>query len=166
MYSKLPFTDEKSPLCHWTTLIDGIGRKLRSKNWGLNIWNIMWCDLRHLEEAYIPDHLLIDFKTLLKECLKPNICQFIGSVYALPPGVGISIGSPLGSLIGEVFVSDLKSEIFQSGPQSHLHVAQIFQWYNCIWTGPEDALQYFLVFLNGGNTKMSIFQSLHHGMGV
>lgn len=67
-----------------------------------------------LQEAEVPPHLISEFQSLLQCCLAPNICQFNNTIYKLPTEIGIPIGSPLGSLISEVFMSKLESDIFHS----------------------------------------------------
>ena len=106
---------------------------------------------KYLHEANVPPSLIFDFKSLLQKCLTPNICQFRNSVYKLPPDIGIPIGSPLGSLIAEVFMCGYEEELFQSG---HPLLDHVFLWRRyvddvfCIWTGPIHAIQDFLDFLN------------------
>ena len=54
--------------------------------------------------------------SLLKEYLHPNIYQF-----KYPDGVGAPIGSPLGSTLAELFMSDLRWNFLMPtpGPKAH-----------------------------------------------
>ena len=65
-----------------------------------------------LADASVPPSIISEFKSLLALCLAPNICKFNDSVYRLPNDIGISIKSPLGSLIAEVFMSRLENEVW------------------------------------------------------
>jgi len=73
------------------------------------------------------------------------------SVYKLPPDLSIPIGSPLECLIVEVFMSGYEEELFHSG---HPLLDHVFLWRRyvddvfCIWTGPVNAIQDLVDFLN------------------
>jgi len=61
-----------------------------------------------LREATVPPLLISDSLSLLESCLEPNICQYKQSVYKFLPDIGIPIGSPLGSVMSEVFMDMLE----------------------------------------------------------
>ena len=59
-----------------------------------------------IAEATIPPFIISEFESPFRSIPRTqHICQFKDSVYRLPTDVGISIGSPLGSRIAEVFMS-------------------------------------------------------------
>ena len=98
-----------------------------------------------------PPFIISDFRSLFKTCLKPNICQFGDSIYKLPPDIGIPIGSLLGSLISEVFMSSLEVKIFQLGHPLLPCISMGRRYLDdvlCVWTGSEEQLGDFLTHLN------------------
>lgn len=104
-----------------------------------------------LREASIPRYFIDEFISLLNCCLSPNICQFGNSFFTLPPDIGIPIGSPLGSIISEVFMDKLETEIFQSDHPLLTHIAYWRRYVDdilCVWTGPIDKVKEFLQFIN------------------
>ena len=104
-----------------------------------------------LVEANVPPSVISEFTSLLKTCLEPNICQFDESIYAFPSDTGIPIGSPLGSIISEVFMTHFEDKLFKSG---HPLLLMVHLWRRyvddviCIWTGQKEHLSEFLNLLN------------------
>lgn len=89
---------------------------------------------------------------LLQCCLNPNVCQFNQNVYKFPPDTGNPIGSPLGSLVSEVFMARFETEIFHSNHHLLRHIAFWRRYVDdvfCIWTGPQSDLAESLSFING-----------------
>jgi hypothetical protein len=104
-----------------------------------------------LVNSNIPHEEIAEFFDLLKICWSPNYCKFRGDFYEFPEEVGIPIGSPLGSLISEVFMSKFEHDLFSSG---HELLSHVFYWHRyvddvlCTWTGNQDLLSEFLNYLN------------------
>ena len=98
-----------------------------------------------------PHEELSEFFDLLRLCWTPNFCKFNGKFYEFSEEVGIPIGSPLGSLISEVFMSKFESDLFSSG---HPLLNNIFYRRRyvddvlCTWTGPRELCLEFLTYLN------------------
>ena len=88
---------------------------------------------------------------LLQLCLTPNYCQFQYLIYEFPPNIGVPIGSPLESLVSEVFFKLFEDELFQSGSPL---LTKIVYWYRyvddvvCLWNGSLADLDSFLQFIN------------------
>jgi len=78
-----------------------------------------------LVKAEIPHHVIAEFFDLLKICWSPNFCKFRGKFYEFPEEVGIPIGSPLGSLISEIFMFKFEKDLFSSG---HPLLSHILYW--------------------------------------
>jgi hypothetical protein len=98
-----------------------------------------------------PHEEIVEFFDLLNICWSPDFCKFNNKFFEFPEEVGIPIGSPLGSLISEVFMSGFEIDLFSSGQSLLNHV---FYWHRyvddvlCAWTGPRDLLMEFLAYLN------------------
>jgi len=104
-----------------------------------------------LTGANVPHDPFGEFFDLLKVCWSPNYCKFNDTFFEFPEEVGIPIGSPLGSLIAEVFMSKFESDLFSSGHALLSHIGYWFRYVDdilCLWTGPPDLLNGFLLFLN------------------
>ena len=113
-----------------------------------------------LAEAAAPSSMISDFTSLHWQVrLKLNIiCQLQEFIYELHPDIGIPIGSSLGSLISEVFMTHLKDKIFLSGHpllpyvfECRRYVDDVF-W---VWTGPEERVSDFLNLLNSFFTSIT-----------
>ena len=104
-----------------------------------------------LVNSNTPHEELSEFFDLLKICWSPNFCKFNSKFFEFPDEVGIPIGSPLGSLISEVFMSKFESDLFSSG---HHLLNNIVYWRRyvddvlCTWTGHRDLCLEFLAYLN------------------
>ena len=87
--------------------------------------------------------MIFEFESLIEKCLCPNICQHNDLLYRVPLDIGIPIGSPLGSLLAEEFMSRLEVEFFQSGHSLLTHIAFWDRYVDdvfCIWTGSINSL--------------------------
>ena len=109
--------------------------------------------VQHMGDLLVntPHDELQEFFTLLNICWSLNFCKFNGKLYEFSEEVGIPIGSPLGSLVSEIFMSKFEGDLFSSGQVllSHIHY-----WHRyvddilCAWTGPQELLGEFLEYLN------------------
>jgi hypothetical protein len=104
-----------------------------------------------LVKAEIPHNVIGEFFDLLKICWSPNFCKFRGKFYEFPEEVGIPIGSPLGSIISEIFMFRFERDLFSSG---HPLLGHVLYWVRyvddvlCTWIGPRDRINEFLKYLN------------------
>ena len=86
---------------------------------------------------------------LLKQCLIPNFCKYDGKFYTFSDGV--PMGSPLSSLISEVFMDHLEKEILNS---SHHLIEKIGYWHRyvddilCLWNGDQSDITEFLALIS------------------
>ena len=67
------------------------------------------------------------------------------------PDIGIPIGLPLSSIISEVFMDKLQTEVFQSDKHLLTYIAFWRRYVDDIlyvWTGPIDKVNEFLQFIN------------------
>ena len=80
-----------------------------------------------LVNANIPHNELGEFFDLLNICWSPNYCKFERKFFDFPDEVGIPIGSPLGFLISEIFISKVEFDIFSSMTQVLL--SHIYYWH-------------------------------------
>ena len=67
-----------------------------------------------LTNANIPHDEIAEFFDLINLCWTPNFCKFKDRFYEFPDEVGIPIGSPLGSLISEIFMFKFEKALFSS----------------------------------------------------
>jgi len=105
-----------------------------------------------LVKSNTPHEQIQEFFDLLKLCWSPNFCKFNGKFYEFPEEVGIPIGSPLGSLISEVFMSKFEHDLFASDQVLLNHILYWHRYVDDIlvaWTGPQDLLNELLQWLNG-----------------
>lgn len=68
-----------------------------------------------------------------------------------PDGTGVPIGSPLGSLISEIFMKRYEEELFSSNHHLLQHVVYWYRYVDdvlCLWNGTIPDLQDFITFLN------------------
>ena len=108
------------------------------------------------------DHEVItEFFDLLRTCWSPNFCQYNYKFYEFPEEVGIPIGSPLGSLISEVFMHLYEETLFSS---NHILLSHVTYWHRyvddvlCLWEGHHSLAGNFLNFPN------SLFPSIKFTM--
>ena len=66
---------------------------------------------------HVPDFFIDELTTLMEKCLKPNFCKFDDCYYVFPDGVGVPMGSLLGSTLAEIFMNRLEKEFFEAHPQ-------------------------------------------------
>lgn len=68
-----------------------------------------------LSGAGLPEPSLNEFTELLDLCSRKfNHCKFKEKIYVFPAGIGVPIGSPLRSMIAEVFMRKFESDLFTS----------------------------------------------------
>ena len=65
---------------------------------------------RLIRDANVPQSVSDDLFGLVN-----NFCQFKGKIYKFPEDVGVPIGSPLRSLMGDLFMDLLESEVLNGG---------------------------------------------------
>jgi len=88
----------------------------------------------------------------MKYCLGTNICQFRNQTYVYPDGIGVPIGSPLGSTLAEMFMCKFEGEFFESQPEIRKHIIYWHRYVDDIiilWDGPTEVFQHLLNSLNG-----------------
>ena len=77
--------------------------------------------LRHLvaslNDAHVPQFIIDEIMKLLKLCLKPNFCKFNSKTYVFPENIGVPMGYPLGSTLGEIFTDLLEETLFSLHPE-------------------------------------------------
>ena len=92
-----------------------------------------------------------EFFDLLNLCRTSNFCKFGDFFFDFPSEVRIPIGSPLGSLISEVFMDKFENDLF-SLPSGLLgRVTYRFRYVDdvlCLWNGTQSLAKVFLQLFN------------------
>ena len=102
-----------------------------------------------LEEAGVSPTVIDEYLELLRLCLKTNICQFNGELFEFPDG--LPMGSPLSSLMANIFMDQLENDIFTS---NNLLTSCAHYWFRyvddilCLGTGPANLVQNSLSLIN------------------
>ena len=73
-----------------------------------------------LQDHNIPPLVIDEFVVLLETCLETSICQFLNRVYKFPDG--LPMGSPLASLMADIFLNSIENDIFNSNRRHSLLV--------------------------------------------
>ena len=114
-----------------------------------------------LEKKNIPPVITAEFKDFLTLCTEKNLHIFQGSVYKFPDG--FPIGGLLSTLIADVFMDKLESDILKSSA----HSTSIRFWERyvddilCVWNGNDFEAQSLFRDLNGYNGSMINYLDLH-----
>ena len=102
-----------------------------------------------LTSNHIQPEIVKEFMNLLTHCVSSNFCKFENKFYIFSDGV--PMGSPLSSLIPEVFMDSLESKIFAS---NDISVRWVSYWHRyvddilCLWSGDHLQLDEFLLSIN------------------
>ena len=104
-----------------------------------------------LNNTLSPCPAVYEIVQLLSKCIKYNFCKFNDNYYKFPEGVGVPIGFPLGSLMGEAFLKKFEEDLFNSMYGGLEHIVYWRRYVDdvlCLWSGPIGALNDFLNHLN------------------
>lgn len=98
----------------------------------------------HLQHHNLDPNIINEFKYLVTLCMSDNLCVLKGKT-SLP------MGGLLSSLVADVFMDQLKTEILTLNHHSrNIHFqARHVDDISCVWRGPDHEFQTFLRALNG-----------------
>jgi len=85
----------------------------------------------------------------------PLMCA--NEFFSFPKDIGVPIGSPLGAMIDEAFMSKLEENLILSSHDCFQHIVYWHRYVDdvlCLWNSPETALQLFLSLLNSRYTPI------------
>lgn len=88
-------------------------------------------------------------------CLETNICYYNGEVYRFMDG--LSMGSPLSSLVADIFMSQLEKDIMDNSHSSSFSVKFWRRYVDdiiCVWDGTEPDLSRFFNEMNAYHPSM------------
>ena len=114
-----------------------------------------------LDQCKILPPVADEFVSLLKACLKPNICQFNNKIFRFSGG--LPMGFPIASTMADIFMDSLENEIFTSDHNLLPHVKYWFRYVDdilCLWDGSLTELRDFLSFINSFYSKIQFTSKL------